>query len=151
MKRTIFILMLALDPCLTAHAADTFAINGISTGQSVEEATRNLPSLQCATSCVADNVSFHGSPGRFWASLKEGKIDELAFRFKPAIDSKTASLITEDIEKKHGKPQSNLDLEGCNEWPIGGGFLAVCLTNEISHVMWSHSSRVDVNERAASK
>lgn len=151
MKSHIIILAFVLTASFIANAADTFTINGISTGQSVDSAKKNIPNLQCAASCVANNLTFYGSQGRFWASLKFGKIDELAFRFSPVIDSDKAKIIVGEIEKKYGQPQSNLGLKGCNEWAIDGGFLAVCLTPEISHVMWSHSSRVGMNERRPPK
>jgi len=144
-----FILFVATSS--TAIAENRFSINGISNGLSTDEAVKRIPTLECMNQCVADKVSFYGSPGRFWASLSEGRINEFAFRFTPEVDVNQARRIVNDIKRQFGAPHANLEMEGCDEWLVDGGYLAVCLTSEVSHVMWSHSSRVSIRKRGQQK
>lgn len=150
--RTVLLVVSLVFGTLPIAAAESrFTINGVSNGQSIDVARANIPSLQCINQCVTDKSIFYGSPGKFWASLRDGRINEFAFRFTPEVDANKARIIVDDIKRQFGPPESNLEMVGCDEWLVDGGYLAVCLTPEVSHLMWSHSSRVDMNKRGQSK
>lgn len=146
MNGSAVILALALSVASSADAADRFAIIGVTAGQSIEQAKAHVPALECAASCIAEDQTFYGHSGRFFASLKDDEIASFAFRFKPLLPSEKATPVVSDLTKKYGPPQSDLG-GGCMEWALDGGFLAACLTPEMSHIMWSHDSRVDLNLR----
>lgn len=150
--RTGMLLVLLTTSQLLANAlAGTpnapFEINGVHIGQTIENASEQLPALKCENSCVAENQFFFGNPGTFWAGLEHGEIAQLAFRFKPAIGDDGKEKIRSFYLKKYGSPADNLGEKDCDEWKARDGFLVVCLTKEVSHVWWSRKSRVDVNKR----
>lgn len=145
---TILTLAFAIPVVAAAPAAVTpFEINGVRLGQPAADAQKAIPSMECERSCIAENQIFLGHTGRLWAELKDGKINGVAFRFRPALNVDQARTAMADIVSRHGPAKSNLGEENCDEWLVDGGFLAVCLTPEMSHIVWSHLSRVDVNKQ----
>lgn len=150
MKMRPLLCLLAMQASMTAIAGNgappvKFDINGVQTGQPVKAVKNKWPGLECSVSCSVDGMHYLGAPGRFWASIKDGKIDQLAFGFNPAVAGSERERIKAFIHEKYGPPNRNLGFAECNEWDIDGGFLAVCLMDEASHVFWSHESRKDIN------
>jgi len=151
MKAGIFLGLLVASQVSASSLAGTqpstsFAINGINIGQTIGNAREVLPALKCENSCVAENQLFFGKRGTFWAGLEDGKIAQLAFRFKPALTDGSEENIRSFYIRKYGPAADNLGEEGCDEWRVQDGFLVICLTREVSHVWWSRKSRVDVNK-----
>ncbi len=89
-----------------------------------------------------------GKPGNLLAGVVEGKINQLAFGFKPDLLPEEAEAVRAAYVDKYGPATSNLGEAGCDEWKLEGGYLVICMTGEISHVWWSTESRVDVNKRS---
>ncbi|WP_411833778.1 hypothetical protein [Pseudoxanthomonas mexicana] len=151
MKKGLTFAILMFCPFLVLEAAnpkaedEVFEMNGIWIGQPLRDARERLPSLNCENSCIADNQYFMKKPGRLWAGLKDGKIDQLAFRFRPVLADGAIDEVRSSIIKKYGEPSGNLGFRNCDEWKAHGGFLVLCLTDEVSHAMWSNESRMDAN------
>lgn len=122
-----------------------FEIVGLRIGESVADAKKKYPSMRCENSCVLDGQKAFGRTGLLWVGLRDGKISQLAFRFKPAADPETASEVRKFYTKKYGSAANHLGIDGCDEWNVNDGYLALCLSPELSHIWWSTQSRVDVN------
>ena len=132
-------------PVTESHAA--FGLLGLHIGQSVEDAKKKYPSMQCANSCNVEGQKAFGKPGRLWAGIGEGKIDQLAFGFKPNLSPEETGTVRSFYVDRYGAPSSSLGEKGCDEWEANGGYLVLCMTGHVSHIWWSTKSRVDVNDR----
>ena len=154
MRWTLVATMLGLGLCGPLHAAgptgqappeNAFGMAGLWIGQPLEEARRAMPSLRCEAACTADDGRYLEQPGRLWVGQRDGRIDQLGFRFVPTLEGDARAAARARIVDAHGPPTTHLGLDGCDEWTLESGYLAVCLTDGLSHVTWNRMSRRDVN------
>ncbi|MDY0955339.1 hypothetical protein SOM22_12185 [Stenotrophomonas rhizophila] len=153
MIRNIALLLLLLSGSAVAEKttnhppARSFELKGVTIGDDVQAVYGAFPNAKCLTTCVADDVIFMQARGRFVAGVKAGKVDWLAFRFRPVLDDDDRVRVRKALELAYGKPTHDLGVDGCDEWTLPDGYLAVCLNDELSHLYWSTESRVDINKR----
>ncbi len=153
MHRTITLLLILLSGAVAAETpthptpARSFELEGVTLGDDVQAVYSAFPNAKCLTTCVAEDATFMQAQGRFVAGMKAGKVEWLAFRFQPLLGEGDRVRVRDALELAHGKPTHDLGVAGCHEWTLPDGYLAVCLNDELSHLYWSTTSRVDVNKR----
>lgn len=139
------VLLSASSALFARDPASVFELLDLHIGQGIDEARQKYPTMQCENSCVLEGQEAFGYPGRLWAGMKDGKIHQIAFGFKPALNVTQAEKVRLAYIQLYGKASDHLGVEGCDEWSTNGGYLAICLSPEISHIWWSTESRVDIN------
>ena len=119
MKINALLLALVCSP-VSAGAGDSFKpfeLLDFRIGQSIAEAKTNYPAMECENSCVLEGEKVFGYPGRLWAGIENGKISQLAFRFRPALTSIEAEKIRAKYIIKYGQASDHLG-DGCDECDV---------------------------------
>jgi len=131
-------------PVTAKEPTESFELLDLYIGQPIADAVKKYPAMQCEKSCVLEGHKLLEKSGKLWAGIKNDRISQLAFRFRPALTSSEAKEIRAEYVRKYGQASDHL-ADGCDEWKASGGYLAICLSPELSHVWWSAESRVDIN------
>ena len=131
-------------PAVAKEPVEPFKLLDLYIGQPVADAVKRYPAMECENSCFLEGYEFFAKQGKLWAGVKNDRISQLAFRFSPALTSSDTEQVRAGYINKHGQASDHLG-DGCDEWEANGGYLAICLSTELSHVWWSTESSVDIN------
>lgn len=133
-----------------ADAGVRFDLNGVQIGMAYPLLRQAVPSLQCEVSCTTRRETHLGHPGTLWAGIGEGRVNQLAFRFVPALDGAQAAQAEADYRARYGTPDRRTAEDGCLQWARGDGAIVPCLHGGLSLAHWKDarwgaaSSRIPV-------
>jgi len=129
----------------------SFEMNGIRLGDTSADILGTLPGMACEASCLKEDAVYLGARGRFVIFLRDGRASLLAMALPTTMSDSERSRLRGVLQSRYGQSTSDLGIEGCEEWAMDDGFLAVCLNKEFNHIVFSRESRVDVNKRGSNQ
>lgn len=121
---------------LAAAQNETFELAGARIGLGYAELRQQHPEMQCEASCSDRTAKVIGHPGNLWAGLGDGAINQLAFRFVPALTEQQAEHVSSAYKERYGEPTRRNPQDGCEEWDRPGGAIVLCLTGGLSLTHW---------------
>ncbi|HEV7271577.1 hypothetical protein [Pseudoxanthomonas sp.] len=127
----------ALFAMSVAAGDDTaFELAGTRIGLGYTELRQQRPEMQCDVSCVDPTAKMLGHPGNLWVGIGHGAVNQLAFRFVPALTDQEATSVSSAYQARYGEPARRNALDGCEEWDRAGGAIVLCVRNGLSLTYW---------------
>jgi hypothetical protein len=120
---------------VAAAQNETFDLAGARIGLGYTELRQQHPEMRCEVSCLDPTARVIGHPGNLWVGLGDGAVNQLAFRFVPALTEQEAKDVSSAYKERYGASKRR-DPDDCEEWGRPGGAIVLCLTGGLSLTYW---------------